>query len=161
MTLLQVRDLAVRLRGRTLVSDIDLDLASGESLALVGESGSGKSITARAILGILPPGLQTSGKITIDDVVVDGKPELASPLRGSVAAMLMQDPFTMLNPLRRIGPQLADSLPRGARKGEASRRDIAARLKEVDLDRSSRQEVPLPAVGRNASACRARCVFDA
>ncbi len=147
MTLLQVRDLAVRLRGRTLVSDIDLDLASGESLALVGESGSGKSITARAILGILPPGLQTSGKITIDDVVVDGKPELASPLRGSVAAMLMQDPFTMLNPLRRIGPQLADSLPRGARKGEASRRDIAARLKEVDLDPAVAKKFPFQLSG--------------
>jgi len=147
VTLLQVRHLAVRLRERTLVSDIDLDLASGESLALVGESGSGKSITARAILGILPPGLQASGKVMIDDILVDGKPELTRPLRGSVAAMLMQDPFTMLNPLRRIGPQLADSLPRAARRGEASRRDIAARLEEVGLEPAVAKRFPFQLSG--------------
>jgi peptide/nickel transport system ATP-binding protein len=134
MTLLQVRDLSVRLRGRTLVSGVDFELAPGGSLAIVGESGSGKSVTARALLGILPPELDARGEVTIDGVAVNGDPEAARPLRGTVATMLMQDPFTMLNPLRRVGTQLADSMPRATRRGESGRCDVADRLREVGLD---------------------------
>lgn len=134
MTLLEVRDLSVTLRGRTLVSGVRFDVAPGESLAIVGESGSGKSITARALLGILPPELEAQGTVTIDGVAVNGRPELARPLRGTTVAMLMQDPFTMLNPLRRVNSQLADSLPRQMRKSEGGRNDVAGRLAEVGLD---------------------------
>jgi peptide/nickel transport system ATP-binding protein len=147
MTLLQVRDLSVWLRTRTLVSGVNFEVAPGGSLAIVGESGSGKSVTARALLGILPPELRARGEVTIDGVAVNGDPEAARPLRGTVAAMLMQDPFTMLNPLRRVGTQLADSLPRAVRRSEKGRRDVAHRLREVGLDSAIAAKYPFQLSG--------------
>ena len=137
--LLEVRDLAVTgsstARQVTLLSGLDLTVAAGESVALVGESGSGKTLTARAVLGLLPPGLTAHGSVTVDGVTVDGDPARAKPLRGARAALLMQDPFTLLNPLRRVGAQLADSLPRAVRRdGAARREEVARRLAEVGLD---------------------------
>lgn len=136
--LLQVRDLSVTrvVDGKdvALLSGLDLSVAAGESVALVGESGSGKTLTARAVLGLLPPGLSAKGSITVDGVAVDGDPDRTEPLRGERVALLMQDPFTLLNPLRRVGPQLADALPQAVRRDKAAREaEIAHRLAEVGL----------------------------
>ncbi len=133
MSLLQVRDLSVHLSDRTLVSGIDLDLAAGESLALVGESGSGKSLTSRAIIGLLPPGLTAGGSVTVNGVAMND-PGRARTIRGSVVSLLMQDPFTMLNPLKRVGVQLADAFPSNERRQMRSGGEIARRLAEVGLE---------------------------
>jgi len=133
MSLLQVRDLSVHLSDRTLVSGIELDLAPGESLALVGESGSGKSLTSRAIIGLLPSGLAAGGSVTINGVPMNDRGR-ARTIRGPVVSLLMQDPFTMLNPLKRVGVQLADAFPRSERRRVQSSGEIARRLAEVGLE---------------------------
>ncbi|MEV7011201.1 ABC transporter ATP-binding protein [Streptosporangium sp. NPDC051022] len=100
--------------GRTLLSDVSFTVAPGESVAIVGESGSGKSLTVRAMLGLLPRGLEADGRVDIDGVRVDDDPRTRARQRGGVVSLLMQDPFTLLNPLRRVGRQIADGLPKGA-----------------------------------------------
>lgn len=117
-----------------LLSGVSFTLGAGESLAIVGESGSGKTLTTRAILGLLPAGLHATGRITVSGQRVDGDSRAATSLRGGTASLLMQDPFTLLNPLRRIGAQLADAFPAPLRRDRRSRvAEIARRLAEVGL----------------------------
>ena len=140
--LLTVRNLAIRShisgRERTIVSGIDLDAAAGETIGIVGESGSGKSLTARAIVGLLPQGVEASGTIDYAGKSLLGlrERELAR-LRGGEIGLVFQDPYTMLNPLRRCGRHIDEMLtgangrrlPRKARRAEAVRR-----LAEVGID---------------------------
>ncbi|GAA2210091.1 ABC transporter ATP-binding protein [Nonomuraea monospora] len=108
--------------GRTLLSGVSFEAAPGESVAIVGESGSGKSLTVRALLGLLPAGLESSGEVRVDGHRVDDDPRTLRGLRGGTVSLLMQDPFTLLNPLRKAGRQIADGLPRGAdRTAEVTR----------------------------------------
>ena len=109
----------------------------GESIAIVGESGSGKSITAKAILGLLPDNLHADGTVEIG-----GRPFLQITdaerrrLRGAELAFVMQDPFTMLNPVVRVVDQVTAALTdeRGRRLSKADRRrDAATRLAEVGI----------------------------
>ena len=83
----------------------------GEVLALVGESGSGKSMTARAVLGLLPPGARASGSIRYDgvDLLTLSDRDL-DKIRGARIAMVFQEPQTALNPVRTIGWQLKEAL---------------------------------------------------
>jgi oligopeptide/dipeptide ABC transporter ATP-binding protein len=91
------------------VSDLSLAVAPGEAVALVGESGSGKSLTVRAVLGLLPPGAQVSGRISFDGVSLTGLDERAmSSIRGKAIAMIFQDPLSALNPVMRVGEAIAE-----------------------------------------------------
>jgi peptide/nickel transport system ATP-binding protein len=116
-----------------LTGDVSFELRSGDTLAIVGESGSGKSLTARAIMGLLPSGLEPRGKVTIHGTITDGDPRRTAPLRGRTVALLMQDPFTILHPLRRIGTQLADGLDHRRLRGPERRAVVSERLAEVGL----------------------------
>ncbi len=123
-------------RSRTLVRDVGFDLAAGDSLGIVGESGSGKSMTARAVLGVLPDGVRAEGEVLFDGIPLLGRRERdLRPLRGTRLAMVLQDPFTALNPLQTVGTHLRESLaPRVRRdRGEAAA-EVARRLREVGLD---------------------------
>lgn len=107
----------VRLRGLridgpegAIVRGLDLDVAPGECVAIVGESGAGKSLSARALLGLVPEGLGWSA----DDLEIDGTPasSLAErqwrSLRGRSIALVSQDALVSLDPLRRVGAEVAE-----------------------------------------------------
>jgi ABC-type dipeptide/oligopeptide/nickel transport system, ATPase component len=138
--LLTVRDLKIWAqdggRRRIITTGTDLTLSRGETIAIVGESGSGKSLTAKAIGRLLPPGVAASGEIRFDGIdVMEMTERDLRRLRGRRLSLLLQDPFTMMNPLLRCGAHIEEMLRdrpefagRGARAGEVRRR-----LEEVGI----------------------------
>jgi oligopeptide/dipeptide ABC transporter ATP-binding protein len=112
--LLQVSDLHVQIAARRgivrAVDGVSLEVPAGEALGLVGESGSGKSMTLRAILGLLPPEARiTSGQVLLDgaDLTQLGNSQL-NKIRGPKIAMIFQEPMSALNPVMRVGSQIAE-----------------------------------------------------
>lgn len=106
-----MRDLVIEIGGRRVVDGVSFDVADGARVGLIGESGSGKSLTALAILGLLPEGATASGSVRWNDRELIGLPdrELAS-LRGDEIGIVFQEPRTALNPIRSIGRQIAESI---------------------------------------------------
>jgi peptide/nickel transport system ATP-binding protein len=96
---------------RVVVDQVDLSIAAGESVGLVGESGSGKTITAKAVLGLLPPGARVEGSVRFDgrDVLRMSPAELRA-YRAGRAAIVFQDPRAHTNPLRTVGDFLTEGL---------------------------------------------------
>jgi oligopeptide/dipeptide ABC transporter ATP-binding protein len=93
------------------VREISLALSAGETLALVGESGSGKSVTALAIMGLLPPQARLSGQVHFEGRnLVAATPADLQKLRGRRMAMIFQEPMTALNPVMRIGDQISEAV---------------------------------------------------
>jgi microcin C transport system ATP-binding protein len=93
------------------VDRVSFTLDRGETLALVGESGSGKSLTALSLLQLLPPGASCAGHVEVDgQSVIGANDKLLRRLRGGVAGMVFQEPMTSLNPLARIGKQIAEAV---------------------------------------------------
>jgi oligopeptide/dipeptide ABC transporter ATP-binding protein len=132
-SLLKVEDLSVQFatpRGNLrAVRNVSLELATGESLGVVGESGSGKTVLSRAIMGLLPGTATRTGTITYEGQdITDLSTSEVRDLWGTGMAMIFQDPMTALNPVRRIGTQVTESLT--VRLG-MSKKD--ARVKAVEL----------------------------
>jgi oligopeptide/dipeptide ABC transporter ATP-binding protein len=131
--LLEVRDLHVEVRGRSgaleILRGVDLAVDRGETLAVVGESGSGKSFTALTIAGLLPEGGRvTSGAVELGGVDLLGLRESERrAVRGREIGLIYQDPMTSLNPVMRIGRQVAEVLTAHG----WSRADARARTAEV------------------------------
>jgi oligopeptide/dipeptide ABC transporter ATP-binding protein len=93
------------------VRDVSIDLQEGESLGVVGESGSGKTVLSRSIMGLLPSTATRTGKISFQGKEISDLPkDEVRELWGTGMAMVFQDPMTALNPVRRIGDQLTESL---------------------------------------------------
>ena len=110
-SLLQIDNLTIAFGDRKVVDGISFGIAPGETLGLVGESGSGKSATSLAILRLLPPTAHISGSISLAGQSLLSLPEAEMRrLRGQGIAMIFQEPMTALNPVMRIGDQIAESL---------------------------------------------------
>jgi len=133
------------------VRDLTLSIAPGEVLGLVGESGSGKSITSLAIMRLLPPQARVSGEIlfaengsaprnlaSLDD-------ESMRQLRGSRIAMIFQEPMTALNPVMRVGDQIAEAVlaHQSLSKSEAQRRAVDA-MNDVAIPEAARRARDYP-----------------
>lgn len=134
--LLEIRDLSISYRTRTgraqAVRSVDLDIAPGEIVALVGESGSGKSSTAHAVTGLLPPaGRIDGGRIQFGsrDLARAGEKELRA-IRGARIGLIPQDPGVALNPVQRIGKQVAEVLLIHGLATRASAPEAAVKLLE-------------------------------
>ncbi|WP_019634094.1 dipeptide ABC transporter ATP-binding protein [Actinomadura atramentaria] len=123
--LLRIANLNVRFPGATAVENVDLELRRDEVLAVVGESGSGKSVTALAVMGLLPRSAAVSGSVVLDGREILGLPEdELRRVRGARIALVFQEPSTALNPVERVGWQIGEVL---RAHGVASRRERAAR----------------------------------
>ena len=133
MSLLEIDNLSVAFNGREVVHGVSFRLDRGEVLALVGESGSGKSLTALSILQLMPPGAECQGRIELDSQsVIGASPELMRRLRGGIAGMVFQEPMTSLNPLARVGKQVAEAIRlHQPARGAASNAEVAKLLGEV------------------------------
>ena len=125
--LLDVQHLGVAFEGArstvTAVDDVSFQIAPGETLGLVGESGSGKSVTAFAILRLLQP----PGRVTTGRVMFEGRDLLALPerdmrrIRGARISLIFQEPMTALDPVMRVGDQIAEALTVHGRTGARQR----------------------------------------
>ncbi|WP_424447345.1 ATP-binding cassette domain-containing protein [Microbacterium arborescens] len=129
---LEVTGLSIALDGRRVVDDVSFIVADGARVGLIGESGSGKSVTALAVLGLLPDGAEVDGSIRWNGRELIGLPdrELAA-VRGAEIGIVFQEPQTALNPLRTVGRQIAEPLRIHGRTG---RREALARA-QADADR--------------------------
>ena len=138
--LLDVQDLTVTFAGPrstvTAVDRVSFQIAPGETLGLVGESGSGKSVTAFSILRLLqPPGRITGGRILFDgrDLLTLPEPEMRQ-IRGARISLIFQEPMTALNPVMRVGDQIAEALTvHGMATRDAARRRAIELLQAVNI----------------------------
>ncbi|WMS41943.1 ABC transporter ATP-binding protein [Acuticoccus sp. MNP-M23] len=119
------------------VRDVSFSVQRGETLALVGESGCGKSLTAMTIMGLLPAkiGRLSAGTVNVDGRTISGLPEKAmEKVRGEAIGMIFQEPMSSLNPVLKVGFQIAESLiyHRNMSRKEASARALAL-MEEVRI----------------------------
>jgi len=138
--LLEVSDLGVSYdtaAGRvTAVHDVSFSIGRGEVLAIVGESGSGKTTTANAIIGLLPPGGRIeTGRVVLAGSNLVGRPESElRAIRGRQIGLVAQDPAVSLDPVKRVGAQVAEVLSiHGVAKGEAARARAVELLEQAGL----------------------------
>lgn len=135
--LLAVRDLRVDFgrRRAPALRGIDFDLRAGQRLGLIGESGSGKSVTALALMGLLPETAHVGGSIRWEGTELVGMSDGEyTKLRGDAMSMIFQEPMTALDPTMRVGRQVAEALRLhgGAPAGKARER-VLEMLGEVGL----------------------------
>ena len=141
--ILELRALSLSLRRAPLTEDVSFAIAPGEMLGLVGESGCGKSVTALAILGLLP---DPPIRVEAGEILFEGRdlaalsPEELRAIRGNRIGMVFQEPMSSLNPVFTIGDQVAESLTihKGMRR-KAARERAAALLDLVGLPAAARQ----------------------
>ncbi|MFM7828359.1 MAG: ATP-binding cassette domain-containing protein, partial [Actinomycetota bacterium] len=143
MMLLQVRGLTVRFGDDVVVDDVSFDLDSGQRLGIIGESGAGKTLTSLAVIGLLPDTASVQGSIVFDGVELLEKTDAEmTSLRGNRIGMVFQEPLTALNPLMRVGKQIAQPLRihRGMRMKAALDRatELCAHVGLPDPDRTAR-----------------------
>jgi peptide/nickel transport system ATP-binding protein len=145
MALLEVQNLSVLLRTHRgpahAVRDVSFSLERGQTLGLVGESGCGKSMTAMAMMGLLPENAQVSGSIRLEGEELTGKSDRQMGLiRGDRIGMIFQEPMTALNPVHTIGKQVAEPLRlhRGLSASDA-RKEAVALLDRVGIPNAARR----------------------
>jgi ABC-type dipeptide/oligopeptide/nickel transport system ATPase component len=134
-TLLEVEDLNISFGRTPAVRDLSFQIGRGESLGIVGESGSGKSVTSLSILKLLPPQAGVTGSIRFSgEELLTASEENMRKLRGRAMTMIFQEPMSALNPLMRVGDQVAEAVSAHERvsKREAWDRAVAA-LNEVAI----------------------------
>jgi peptide/nickel transport system ATP-binding protein len=148
--LLEVSHLSVSFAGRDLISDISFTLDQNQRLALIGESGSGKSLTALAIIGLLPEAMTARGSIRIADgqgafhEIIGASEWLLNTLRGNLTSVVFQEPTTALDPLMRIGHQIAYPLRRQGLRGTDLKGAVLQALDEVSINNPERISNSLP-----------------
>jgi len=127
MSLLRVRDLSVAIGDALPVEDVSFDIAAGETFALLGESGCGKSLTALALMRLLPPAARiASGAVRFADTDLCALSEARMrDVRGGKLGMIFQEPSSSLNPVMTVGAQIAEALRLHG--------DAAARERVVEL----------------------------
>jgi peptide/nickel transport system ATP-binding protein len=131
MSLLAIENLSLSIGDTEILRDVDLGIEPGEVLGLVGESGSGKSMTALAIMQLLPEGARAKGSIKLNGAEILGAGEDAMcRLRGNDIGMVFQEPMTALNPVKTIGEQVAEGIRWHAGVGRAEAEERAGKMLE-------------------------------
>src|SRR5712664_3189780 len=135
MTGLVVENLTVRVGSLKAVNEVSFVLEPGRRTGLIGESGSGKTLTALALMGLLPEGLSATGRVLYKgmDMLSMRERDLCE-IRGDRLAMIFQEPMTALNPVMQIGEQVAEPLRLHRHlRGNAARAAATQALERVKL----------------------------
>jgi peptide/nickel transport system ATP-binding protein len=142
--LLRVSDLRIAFGGREAVHGVSFEIAPGETLGLVGESGSGKSATSLAMMRLLPASADVSGSIAFaGEELLTLENAAMRRHRGQSVAMIFQEPMTALNPVMKVGRQIAEALLAHAPKTAFGRSGMSRRaVRERVLE--AMREVALP-----------------
>ncbi|REF37855.1 ABC transporter ATP-binding protein [Thermasporomyces composti] len=143
---LTVRRLHVGTRRLELVHDVSFSLQPGERVGLIGESGSGKSLTALALMGLLPDGVWARGLVQlagVDHNLIGASDRRLARIRGNRMAMVFQEPMTALSPLMRVGDQIAETMllhgsQPNRRAARAAAVDLLAKVRLPDPARAAR-----------------------
>ena len=131
MSLLEVRNLVVAFGDKRVVDDVSFDVEAGSRLGIIGESGSGKTLTTLAIMGLLPDTATVSGSIVFEgEELLTRSDSQMSKLRGNRMGMVFQEPLTSLNPLMRVGKQIA--MPLMIHRGMALKEGLTVAVKLCD-----------------------------
>jgi peptide/nickel transport system ATP-binding protein len=136
---------------------VNFDLARGVTLGLVGESGCGKSVTALAIMGLLPKGsANVSGRVGFEGInLLDLTDGAMRDLRGDRLAMIFQEPMTSLNPAYTVGEQIAETLIRHRGLSRAQARAFAIELlRDVQIPRPNNVWTTIPTSFRRYAPTR-------
>jgi peptide/nickel transport system ATP-binding protein len=140
--LLHIESLGVSIGAVRVLDNVSLHVARGEILGLVGASGSGKSMTALAIMRLLPPAARVTGSVCFEDRLLGAMSEAElREVRGGRIGMIFQEPMTALNPLIRIGEQVAETVRLHRAAGAAEATSLAREaldrvgLRGIELDR--------------------------
>jgi peptide/nickel transport system ATP-binding protein len=139
MSLLQVRDLHVTYAARSespipAVRGVDLDLDVGETLGIAGESGCGKSSLASALLRLLPQGAEVTGEVLLDgENVFEMKPGRLRAVRWTELAIVFQGALHTLNPVQRVGDQIAEAIRLHSNNGGSTSKRVAELMEMVGL----------------------------
>ncbi|MGO3523257.1 MAG: dipeptide ABC transporter ATP-binding protein [Brevibacterium aurantiacum] len=133
--LLEVRDLTITPAGARapVLENVSLSLAPGERVGLIGESGSGKSLTAQSVMGLLPEELRAEGSVSLQGFsgnILEAKEKTLARMRSNLVSMVFQEPMSALNPLMRIGDQIAEAM---RIHGAVARGDILDLLTSVHM----------------------------
>lgn len=127
--MLEVNQLRIRFDGCDLISIDHFSMSPGERVGLVGESGSGKSMTAMTLVGLQPSTVQVSGSVRLAGRELIGLPDSRlADVRGAEVGVVFQDPAKALNPMMRVGRQLAEAI---RLHGKYPRPEIEARVREL------------------------------
>ncbi|MGH8548974.1 MAG: ABC transporter ATP-binding protein [Methylococcales bacterium] len=145
--LLSVRSLRTCFGSFAAVNGIDFEIRCNETFALIGESGSGKSIAALSVLRLLPPGARIEqGRVLLGQRDLLRVPELEmQTIRGRRIGMIFQDPMTSLNPVMKIGEQIAEAIAgRSARSRDALKSEVIDLMNKVEIPASERRYYEYP-----------------
>ncbi|WP_297614581.1 ABC transporter ATP-binding protein [uncultured Roseicyclus sp.] len=138
--MIEIAGLSLAIHGTPILRDVSFGIGAGEIFGLVGESGSGKSLTALALMGLLPHGARVTGAARLgnSDLLALTEPQLCR-IRGNQIGMIFQEPMTALNPVQTIGHQVAETLVIHGRATRAAALGIA----RDRLDRVGLSAIPL------------------
>lgn len=144
--MLEVERLTVTFRDLTILRGVSFTLERGETLGIVGESGSGKTVTALSIMGLLPRWLRMEGAVRLNGRNIAGLSEAnLCALRGRRIGMVFQEPMTALNPVQRVGDQIAEGLVlHGVMDREAAHVEAIRLIGRVGLDRPEQRARSFP-----------------
>ncbi len=142
--MIALETLSVSIHGTPILRNVDLGLETGKITGLVGESGSGKSMTALAIMGLLPNGAEVSGHVRLgDEDLLSLRETRLCAIRGNRIGMIFQEPMTALNPVKTIGDQVTETLLIHGRATRREARDIATdKLARVGLGQTPLSRFP-------------------
>ena len=134
MALLKVDELTVSFDGTVVLDKASFEIAKGQRFGVIGESGSGKTMSALAIMGLLPDAADVAGSIVFDGSPLPEDEEARAKLRGRRVAMVFQEPMTSLNPLEKTGAQVLEAMQLAGQAQGDAKAEVERLFVEVGLD---------------------------